>query len=1038
MMKKYNLFLFFALILLTTGVFAQKKGYVAKVSTAPQIDGQIDEEWEKSATYAIENLTGGSIDGANDCSATWHALWDDENLYILVEVTDDMLVNNGANASQFWIHDCVEVFFDMLNEKNEVQIGDAADDDKYQYRFIYGLDDEPIYEKPPETGVENVSFQTDKGYNIEIKFPWTTLIGVHSFGDIIVGRSIGVDFQIGDLDDSPLEWQPDGNLVWNNLTGENLKKASSFGTMVLVENNLVDETAPNVISDLASTALGAIEMQLNWTSPGDDLNIGLADKYEIRYSTENITIDNWESANLVETDITPLISGTSQSLIISGLTGGNTYYFAIITTDEAGNNSGISNIASTTTNDADVSEPSTITNLAVETERPISIKIIWTAPGDDLDQGTAFYYEIKYSTSEITDANWESAKDVTNIPNPTIAGTQQSIIVIGLSPETKYYFAIKATDEQKNTSAISNVISGKTTKKIITIRTPMDQFIGTNAFIDDPLDKMQALGFIREYHNWNWDEGDIWSGGGVLDYPGFPNNQNAWNPSYAGGGGWNFDNYYKKLFDAGITVVPCVQGGVKWINGGVDFSTSDKPVRDGLSTLLSSSYEEHSDHLFQYAARYGQTVVDDNLLKLASNQPRVSGLGYLKYIENANEPDGWWNGPDAQFSAEELAAMGSADRDGHEGTMGATFGVKNADPNIKLVMGGLATIDLNYIDKMRIWCEENRKDKKFIYDVINVHHYTDNVSPEAGNLKEILESVVDYRDQFLPDVEVWLSEFGWDSGINETSKSCPAIGDYSKEEVQAQWIIRSYLLTAASGIDRSAQFMLRDSDSDGKIQFNSCGFVGEKNDWSPKPSWYYVYTMRNTLKGYYFAGEETSTNSNVLVYKFENALKDTTIYAVWSPTSNSTVVSNFQLNLPNEPNSLKMIEMVEGEINGTSADLTINRGTVKFDVSERPVFIVATKNKETSVRKFENNISTFVFPNPANENLTIKLTGDKSINNIDFKISNLCGQIIYQQEFRNKGYKFEQKLNISSLTKGVYLLEVTTNNQMITKRFIKE
>ena len=37
-------------------------------------------------------------------------------------------------------------------------------------------------------------------------------------------------------------------------------------------------------------------------------------------------------------------------------------------------------------------------------------------------------------------------------------------------------------------------------------RPTVDEFIGTNAFIDDPIDALAApVGFVREYHNWGWD-----------------------------------------------------------------------------------------------------------------------------------------------------------------------------------------------------------------------------------------------------------------------------------------------------------------------------------------------------------------------------------------------------------------------------------------------------------------------------------------------------------------------------------------------------
>lgn len=1017
---------------------AQNKGYVARASVAPVMDGVADDVWSEAIAYPIEHNYTGTIDDAVDCSATWRALWDDDNLYILAEVSDDNLKNSGTGAEKFWVHDCFEIFFDMLNEKNGVETGHEADDDKYQYRFIYGLDDEPIFEQPPATGLVNVSVATEKGYNIEILLPWATLIGTHPFGDVIIGRSIGAEFQIGDLDDNPEEWMPDGNLLWNNPTGDGLKRASSFGTIILVNDNLPDATAPSEIDDLAATVLSATEVNLTWTSKGDDGDVGLAESYDIRYTTESINEDNWDDATQVPEAIAPLISGSSQSMIVTGLVGGTVYYMGMKTLDEAGNASPISNIINVETDPADIIKPAVISDLTISDQRPISLKISWTAPGDDDNEGKALVYDIRYATTAITEDNWEEAKSATNIPEPMAAGTEQSMIIIGLKPATTYYIAIKATDEQYNTSGLSNIATAATSEQVVSARTAMDQFIGTNAFIDDPLDKMQALGFIREYHSWNWDEGDIGAGGGnVIEYPGFPGNLNAWNPSYAGGG-WDFDAYYKKLVDAGITVAPVVQGTPKWMNETRDFPFNNKPVKEGLSTTDPHSYKEHADHMFQYAARYGSTEVADGLLKLAESQPRVSGLGYIQYLENWNEPDRTWEGLDAYFSAEELAAMGSADRDGHESTMGSTFGVKNADPHMKLVMGGTAGQSIEYIDRMRTWSMENRTDKTFIFDVINVHKYTWNESPEDGGLKELMQAIVDYRDQFLPDVEVWITEFGWDSGEFETNFSCPAIGNYDKEEVQAQWMVRGYLLLAASGVDRAAQFMLRDVDKDGKTQFETCGLVNEKNDWSPKTSWYYVYTMRNILAGTYFAGEENSFNDQILLYKFQNAEADTTIYAIWANTSDGTIIEDYKLNLVDEPGSITLWEMMPGSTDGTSTVLSLDPRTkqTSVDVSERPVFVVCTNNSPTgSPAKSLQQIDVVVFPNPAEDMIKIRMTGNCG-EQASVSLFNIHGQMIMQdnQLLRSNA---DLEMVMSGMETGIYLLKVETGTGKIVKRVIK-
>ena len=86
----------------------------------------------------------------------------------------------------------------------------------------------------------------------------------------------------------------------------------------------------------------------------------------------------------------------------------------------------------------------------------------WTAPGDDGTSGTAQSYDVRYSTSAITTANWGSATQATGEPTTAAAGTQQTFTVTGLTSGRTYYVAIRATDSSGNVSGISNVPSGTT------------------------------------------------------------------------------------------------------------------------------------------------------------------------------------------------------------------------------------------------------------------------------------------------------------------------------------------------------------------------------------------------------------------------------------------------------------------------------------------------------------------------------------------------------------------------------------------------
>jgi chitodextrinase len=98
--------------------------------------------------------------------------------------------------------------------------------------------------------------------------------------------------------------------------------------------------------------------------------------------------------------------------------------------------------------------------IAQETQN--SITLTWTATGDDSLTGIASQYDLRYSTSPITAANFGSAPRWTAMPAPTSPGTSQNVTVTGLTPSTTYYFVLKVGDEVPNWSALSNVITRTT------------------------------------------------------------------------------------------------------------------------------------------------------------------------------------------------------------------------------------------------------------------------------------------------------------------------------------------------------------------------------------------------------------------------------------------------------------------------------------------------------------------------------------------------------------------------------------------------
>src|SRR2546428_714156 len=113
----------------------------------------------------------------------------------------------------------------------------------------------------------------------------------------------------------------------------------------------------------ASHAATPTSVTVNWTTPGDDGLSGTASQFDLRYSTSPITSTNWGSATAVSGLPSPASSGTAQGYVVKNLSREVTYYFAMRTTDDAGNTSALSNVPSVTT--PDTTPPATVQNLSV-------------------------------------------------------------------------------------------------------------------------------------------------------------------------------------------------------------------------------------------------------------------------------------------------------------------------------------------------------------------------------------------------------------------------------------------------------------------------------------------------------------------------------------------------------------------------------------------------------------------------------------------------------------------------------------------------
>ncbi|HLP50704.1 MAG TPA: T9SS type A sorting domain-containing protein [Chitinophagales bacterium] len=78
-----------------------------------------------------------------------------------------------------------------------------------------------------------------------------------------------------------------------------------------------------------------------------------------------------------------------------------------------------------------------------------------------------------------------------------------------------------------------------------------------------------------------------------------------------------------------------------------------------------------------------------------------------------------------------------------------------------------------------------------------------------------------------------------------------------------------------------------------------------------------------------------------------------------------------------------------------------------------------------------------VWPNPFTTDLSIALTGEH-VTGATFTITNLMGQVVYQQTETNLATGYTKMLDLSYLANGVYFVAVNTGDRMMVERVVKE
>lgn len=207
---------------------SDKSTVIPRAAQPPAIDGVLDADWPEGPTLEVGELDRVLGIAKTGLKAQFRLAWDDENLYVHADVTDDTPQINGKKGWDIWNGDAIEMFIGPRNvdQGGAIQVLDsqvgvsasAGTDGKPEHFWFNNRADQP------EIGKAVVA--TDHGWAVEVAVPLDKL----NIDDPADGRKLRFDIGFDDAAVNNRERQ----FLWNGVDG-NSSNREKWGRATLVD-----------------------------------------------------------------------------------------------------------------------------------------------------------------------------------------------------------------------------------------------------------------------------------------------------------------------------------------------------------------------------------------------------------------------------------------------------------------------------------------------------------------------------------------------------------------------------------------------------------------------------------------------------------------------------------------------------------------------------------------------------------------------------------------------------------------------------------
>jgi GH35 family endo-1,4-beta-xylanase/peptidoglycan/xylan/chitin deacetylase (PgdA/CDA1 family) len=179
----------------------------------PVIGAALDPLWNTVQALPVDQ----NLMAWQGASGTAKVLWDEKNLYVLVQVQNAEINKASPNAYE---QDSVEIFIDEDNQKTSFF---RHDDGQYRVNFA---NERTVNPPSAAQGFDSAAAVQGKSYMVQMKIPFKTIVPAPD-------TLIGFDVQINGASAQGIRQSV---AVWNDTTGNSFQDTSGYGVLKLIKN----------------------------------------------------------------------------------------------------------------------------------------------------------------------------------------------------------------------------------------------------------------------------------------------------------------------------------------------------------------------------------------------------------------------------------------------------------------------------------------------------------------------------------------------------------------------------------------------------------------------------------------------------------------------------------------------------------------------------------------------------------------------------------------------------------------------------------